>query len=76
MRSAEELAAHQKAFSVIFNEPYFLLRHQTNRKRVSSIRYKPESEELRAVWSAIFQKTQYIDLELRSIRRLEEYKGM
>ena len=43
---------------------------------VSSIRYKPESEELRAVRSVIFQKAQYIDLELRSIRRLEEYKGM
>jgi hypothetical protein len=72
MGTAEEL----KAFSLVLNGPYVLLKHQTNKKKVSSIRYKLESEELRAVRSAMLQKTQYIDLELRRIRRLKEYKSM
>jgi hypothetical protein len=45
-------------------------------KKASDIIFTAESEELRAVRSAILQKTQYINLELRRIRRLKEYKGL
>lgn len=36
---------------------------------------QPQSEELRAVRSAILRRTQYIDLECRRIRRLKEYNS-
>jgi hypothetical protein len=76
MRVAVKFASHQKAFSVVLKGPYFLPRHRTNRKKASSIIYTAQSEELRAVRSAMLRKTQHIDLELRRIRRLKKYKGL
>jgi hypothetical protein len=72
MCAAEEFAAHQKAFSVVLHGPYFIPAHQSpSSRKISSIRYTPEPEEPRAVRFVILQRTQYIDLEIRRIRRLK-----
>jgi hypothetical protein len=44
LHAAADLAAHQKAFSVILKGPYFYLSHQTLRKKANSIKYLIESE--------------------------------
>jgi hypothetical protein len=76
MRVAEDSQRTKKPSPWFSTDPISFPDTIPNRKKASDIIFTAESEELRAVRSAILQKTQYIDLELRRIRRLKEYKGL